>query len=62
MDSGIRCHTCKYYHSYNNADNIETGECRYTAPVVVAINDDWATVFPIVEADLWCGLWAPEHD
>lgn len=54
------CANCKYSYTRPRImdDDPMYMECRFTAPVVIAIvNDDWVTVFPKVGPETFCGLW-----
>ena len=59
-DINKRCGNCKWFDS--DSLNFSHGLCKASPPVVLLVDDEATTEYPIVDRDDWrCGSWTPEE-
>ena len=52
-----RCRTCGWWDRSAFSPSEYAGRCRVRPPVVVALGEDWRTVWPETGPQCWCGEW-----
>lgn len=55
MNDSPECGNCRFCVLDKDGD----GQCRRYPPAVLVDEGTWATVWPVVESDDFCGEWKP---
>ena len=57
------CTNCLHFvrAESETAEALEFGECTHSPPVLVVIDDEPTTMFPLVDKGSRCGQWSPSQ-